>query len=510
MMDRRERRSLALVIVCLCGDASGQVIIGDGGDLEAATAAAADGTVIEIQSNEVFDATLHWAGKTLTIRAGAGFTPTLRGREGLASVELLPASSSVAAVFEGLTLVAGEDLLLSPCPPCIPYSPPAVYVGGTGSTPSSGAVVFRGCTILGDLRSIGTGSSTSVSIDVVQTVVEGDLRFGGTGEYAQSCIVRDSTVNGQVRVSSIGDAFVHLDARRLRVHGRVQVGGDNTFVLLESSLVVPGELTEGVGISATSDAVARFVNCTVTGFEFGVGGNPTPTWENMLIYGNTDSVRSGVSSSQIASSWIGDGTHAGLNGNFTAEPLVDSDHAYFSCAAGIDAGNSFAADLGSLDLLGAPRIQDVDGDGTAAVNVGAVEGGSLAEQLQPMPCEVSLSAGGDQDLRLRAGPSGALAIYRILGSASGTTPSIDLGDGLFLPLAVDAYFGLTVSSPLAGAFGNFPGILNAQGEASAFLSVPAGADPSLAGLVLHHAFVTATPQGVLTSTSNPAPVTLVP
>ena len=51
------------------------------------------------------------------------------------------------------------------------------------------------------------------------------------------------------------------------------------------------------------------------------------------------------------------------------------------------------------------------------------------------------------------------------------------------------YFGYTLNSvntpPLTNSFST----LDAMGQASAAFTIPAGTDPSLAGLVLHHAFV---------------------
>jgi len=122
--------------------------------------------------------------------------------------------------------------------------------------------------------------------------------------------------------------------------------------------------------------------------------------------------------------------------------------------------------------------------------------------------ELSLSAGGSQDLLLRGPLSTAGDIYFVLGSASGTTPGIPLAPGVDLPLVFDAYTNLALSLaiPVAGQFG----VLDASGSANAAFNVPAGASASFAGLVLHHAYVAIDLTTFDVFASNAARVELVP
>lgn len=99
---------------------------------------------------------------------------------------------------------------------------------------------------------------------------------------------------------------------------------------------------------------------------------------------------------------------------------------------------------------------------------------------------LSLAAGGAQNLNLEAGAMHAGDFYLILGSASGTSPGLPV-DGVTLPLNVDSYLLLSLSSAGSGLFQGTLGFLDATGSASASLQLPAGSDPSLAGLTLHHA-----------------------
>jgi len=121
----------------------------------------------------------------------------------------------------------------------------------------------------------------------------------------------------------------------------------------------------------------------------------------------------------------------------------------------------------------------------------------------------SLAAGASVALELDAGVAQAARPYWILGSASGTAPGLPLGPGLTLPLNLDPYFQFTLSNPnalIAGALG----LLDADGRASATFVVPAGADPSLAGLTLRHAFAVFDLAAVATFASNALPVSFLP
>jgi hypothetical protein len=129
--------------------------------------------------------------------------------------------------------------------------------------------------------------------------------------------------------------------------------------------------------------------------------------------------------------------------------------------------------------------------------------------LEACPPALSLAAGGAQTLAMDAGEEHAGDLHVVLGSASGTAPGFSVG-GLAVPLNPDAYLLLTVASPerlLPGGTGLF----DAAGGAAASFVLPAGAAPSLAGAVLHHAFGALDPVTLaLELVSNAAPVALLP
>jgi hypothetical protein len=97
----------------------------------------------------------------------------------------------------------------------------------------------------------------------------------------------------------------------------------------------------------------------------------------------------------------------------------------------------------------------------------------------------------------------------LLGSVTGTAPGIDFGGGVVLPLNFDIYMNLTLTKPGLGAFGNFRGSFDASGQAVSTLTLPAIMDPSLAGVVIHHAYLAGSVFGIAEFASNAVPVTLV-
>ena len=106
--------------------------------------------------------------------------------------------------------------------------------------------------------------------------------------------------------------------------------------------------------------------------------------------------------------------------------------------------------------------------------------------LIPRTWVVSAATGGGIDFDLDAGPSAAGQFYFLAGSMSGTNPGFVLG-GKTIPLNPDAYLVQTVAQANSLNFVATLGILDAEGQASAQILVPA--DLSLVGLRGHHAAV---------------------
>jgi hypothetical protein len=100
-------------------------------------------------------------------------------------------------------------------------------------------------------------------------------------------------------------------------------------------------------------------------------------------------------------------------------------------------------------------------------------------------------------------------VYWVLGSVSGWAPGLSDG-GHVLPLNVDSYFLYTLLSPNSPPLSGALGVLDANGEASAAFTLPAGLDPGLAGAVFHHAALTFDASFATAATTNAVPLVLAP
>ncbi len=130
--------------------------------------------------------------------------------------------------------------------------------------------------------------------------------------------------------------------------------------------------------------------------------------------------------------------------------------------------------------------------------------------LESSPATLSVASGGSQTMNLNAGPDNANEEYLVLGSISGTQPGFEI-HGLTLPLGYpDIYFDYTAFNPNSSFLPSSLGRLDSSGAATTSFQLPAGFNPSLIGLQLHHAFGVLDSTVTVVFTSNATPLTLVP
>lgn len=122
---------------------------------------------------------------------------------------------------------------------------------------------------------------------------------------------------------------------------------------------------------------------------------------------------------------------------------------------------------------------------------------------------ISLAAGGAQVLELEVGANFAGQTYWLVGSASGTSPGLDLG-GALLPLNYDSFTTFTLTHPNSALLQGTLGTIDAEGLADAAIVTPPGLAPSLAGVTLHFAAVVLdSATSVVDYATNPTSLTLL-
>ena len=308
-----QRDVVVVAVSCLLAcciarqSAGGPTIVGDGGDLEAVVAAARDGDVIEIRSNQSFG-TLSWTDKHLTVQAGAGFTPTVRR-----ILDIKGVRGGVGGEFRGLK-ISGPVVLTGG------LSWPArfdfydvdvrseVSLGGTGDadvdvtfTNSKMSTVKLGGT--GSLRcnSIFTDNEiSSVELSGTGSLVHSavfrgnhfqNAYFHGTGDLTGHVLLEHNRFDGDLVASAISDAHYELTVRDNVVDGYASSGTGVTSVVEDN--VLRSGFGGGTSFDDTADiTLLRNVIGDGIGFGFGSYSSTRVFAANNLIVAGDDSVRS--------------------------------------------------------------------------------------------------------------------------------------------------------------------------------------------------------------------------
>jgi hypothetical protein len=119
--------------------------------------------------------------------------------------------------------------------------------------------------------------------------------------------------------------------------------------------------------------------------------------------------------------------------------------------------------------------------------------------------QLSARTGGTATFTLRGSKGHARRTYVLLAGLSGTTPGTRLpGSGATLPLNLDALSALSIDPSARIMFVNFIGVLDAAGNATARLVLPAV--PGTAGLQVAFAYALASP---FDFASTPAQIAIV-
>ena len=389
-----------------------QTVVQTGDDLAAIVAAAADGDEIRIDSDATFTGTLAWEGKSLTLRAGAGFAPIVLGDPGEPALNLTSFSAgATGCTAEGVTFGPSDEPGAS--------SSSVLTAGPVVGSSNSLTGEFVDCSFDGQALLTCSGENTvdlefrACSFEETVTVgaflesqFDADFREGcefdecivsfpsgatGTLQFA------DASFTGMLGIVSASTSSLTANVRRCRLGGGLVAGGLNgsgPLVVVESTLIAPGSSAQATtGVELASGGLTQLVNCTVAGWELGILSPGGFIGENLAVFDNAvDTDLSGFPS-LLTSSLVADGSATGLTIE-NGQPLWNEDYSLAPGSLGIDLGNNGALELGPLDLQGNPRIQDGDEDGISRVDVGAFE---LEAACSPASLEL-VNGGGTNPL----------------------------------------------------------------------------------------------------------------
>ena len=448
--------------------ATAQIVVVDGDDLPAVVAAAPTGSVVEIDSDGTFDGqVVIGAGKDLVLRAAPGRSPIL---DGDALPDVLIETGHATVRLEGLRLL---------------------YTNGWGRAVSvTGADFLPGevltlevvdCELVGDLHLYPKGPGL-LDLDAAGLEISSGgfttlQAFGSAIDLdAIDCTLEDITTDLQDDCEArlrLEDCVVSRDSH-LRyaqstylvelVRCHVQDG-----VTLEPSswsaptaapqprLYAVSSLFEGEGFpwstgirledpSAWGGLELELLGCTVTGQETGIVLPATPQapgvihLRNTLLADNATDL-TGVAAGAVFVRNLAEDVDLGP-GNLHVMAQLDADLALLPSSPGTDDGLGAGIAPGATDLLGGPRVADVDCDGVAEISIGAIE-------VPPSLLASATTVTGGNPAGTQTGPPvvGQLLDVQVDLDASGLLGLAAVGAPLSTPLPIPGWKGSLLIDP---------------------------------------------------------------
>jgi hypothetical protein len=192
-----------------------------------------------------------------------------------------------------------------------------------------------------------------------------------------------------------------------------------------------------------------------------------------------------------------------LTGAFDPAQTIDSDQAANTLQVRFDydgdrvfdtlwQANAPASRLARSPGVYTTTMQARDAQGQVSTTRRRYTAGSAVAVTPP---SISTTTGGQAQIQIDVGAGGAGNVYLVIASISGTSPGFLWQPGFLVPLNVDGVTTLLASDPNGPLLWNGLGNLDAQGRATAVLTIPPAALTFLAGLPIWWNFLSQTPAG---------------
>ena len=334
-------RGILLLACFVTGSASAATINvpADQSTIQAAIDAANNGDMVLVAPGTYYES-LDFKGKAITVKSSGGAAATVLDGNGTSRLVYFHTSEGNGSVLQGFTLTHA-------------------YVSDVGSA-------------------IYMISASPTIIDNIFESNKGDDGYWGAaigGNGASPVILRnyfaDNTCGWQANSSVVGllsstsaviadNIFVNNPCPALQVSvgtSRATMVYNNTVVGNRGGLIIS---------SFGTNAGTFFSNNLIAFNQYGLSvTGAMPAWGHNLVYGNTTLDYQGVAN------------QAGLNGNISSDPVLKywqgGDVHLLSSSPAIDAGDNSVSQISVTDFYGNARTFDGNGDGTAIVDIGAVE-----------------------------------------------------------------------------------------------------------------------------------------